>query len=788
MIIISRFLYIKSLKSEIVLPVLYCYEKEYHKKTKMSMEPNNGATYAARYINSTNRHIFLTGKAGTGKTTFLRDIVKKTHKNTVVAAPTGIAAINAEGVTLHSLFQLPFGAFIPKELQQLPETIDIQITTPKNLVKSIKINKNKRELIQNLELLIIDEVSMLRADLLDAIDVVLKTIRRNRNEPFGGLQILFIGDLLQLPPVVKREEWPWVGQFYESLYFFESLALQQNKPIYIELEKIYRQTDPKFIGLLNNLRNNILTREDVKTLNAHYKPDFEKKKNNEAIFITTHNKLADEINQQELNKLKGKAKTYHAATDGDFPPHLYPIDPTMKLKIGARVMFIKNDYSGQQRYFNGKIGTIEKFDEDGPVVTFNDGTDPFVVEAYAWENKRFKLNEENNEVETVIKGKFVHYPLKLAWAVTVHKSQGLTFDKAIIDVSRAFAPGQIYVALSRLTSLEGLTLNAPIPEELPETEEALKSFSKEKHSNEKLEKDFKQEAWHYLIHFIEEAYNLKTLEYTLNTHASSYDKSKSHSRKQKYRKWAVDFAKKPRPLTTTARKFINQMQRIADPSNIEQAQYLYDRTQAARKYFEAEFKKMADELAEHAQEVSQESNVKTYLKELKSLEQIIWNQVEKFHKAEILAKSFLENTSPTPSECKYRPEARETSAKAFKKAKKKKTPTSEVSYNLYKTGMSIEEIAEERGFVPSTIQGHLSKYVEEGIIEPTKFISNETFETVQKAAKTIRSYRSGALKEVLSDDYSYGDIKMALAGMKAKGLIDEEIVQESVKRDEANSE
>ena len=426
-------------------------------------DKDSDAAIASKLINQTNRHLFLTGKAGTGKTTFLKYISEYTHKNSIVAAPTGIAAINAGGVTLHSLFHLPFGSFIPSNDRIKEYNITTQINTPQSLIKDLKMNSSKRKMLKELELLIIDEVSMVRADLLDAIDTVLRYIKRQKNRSFGGVQLLLIGDLLQLPPVVKEGEWNYLNPYYPGIYFFNAKALQQNKPLHIELNKIYRQSDKIFISLLNNLRDNSLTKEDIELLNKHYKPSFKPKRDDGYIFLTTHNRKADEINRQSLKDLPGKIFIYDAEIDGDFNEYLFPVEFKLELKKGAQVMFIKNDYSGEQRYFNGKIGLISYLSSDRIEVSFNDGTPPAAVEHYIWENKKFSLNKGTNEIEENIKGTFSHYPIKLAWAITVHKSQGLTFKKAIIDVSRAFAPGQIYVALSRLVSLDGLVLTGPVP-------------------------------------------------------------------------------------------------------------------------------------------------------------------------------------------------------------------------------------------------------------------------------------------------------------------------------------
>ncbi|MFO7862780.1 MAG: helix-turn-helix domain-containing protein [Salinivirgaceae bacterium] len=740
------------------------------------MEYSQSAQIAANYVNSTNRHIFLTGKAGTGKTTFLHDIAKKTHKNTIIAAPTGIAAINAGGVTLHSLFQLPFGSFVPSPNGNLHGNINFELNTPTTLLKNLKINKAKRQLIQSIELLIIDEVSMLRADILDAIDLTLKTLRKERNTPFGGVQMLFIGDMLQLPPVVKQNEWPILSEFYSSMYFFNALALKDRPPLYIELEKVYRQSDDHFLGLLNNLRNNKITQSDIDTLNKHYDPEIETKGLTDAIFITTHNKLADGINSRELEKLKGKSKVYKAVVENDFPPNTFPIDQELKLKKGARVMFIKNDYSGEGRYYNGKIGTVTELDSDGPVVSFEDGKDPFTVEPYAWENKRYKLNMETNELETAVKGRYIHYPLKLAWAVTVHKSQGLTFEKAIIDVSRAFAPGQIYVALSRLTSLDGLTLNGQIPTNIPETETALKTFAEHKRPNSELESAFKGEAWQYLLSFIETAFRFKQLIYKLKDHVETYNKSEKQSKKQKHKAWAENFANMPMKINETGEKFIQTIGKATENKGHEQADYILERTKAARQYFEKELKKLTESIKGHAQTVSKESGTKTYMKELKELDNIVWQKIEQLHKAEVLAKAFAENITPDPEAFKYQPEERTKEKQVYKSKPQDKTPTHILSYNLLKEGNDIEEIAQARSLAVSTIETHMSKCIAEGLVNVFDIISPETYELIKKAAHTIKSYRLNEIKQVISDDYSYGNIKTVLTAMEKKGEMNENIV------------
>ncbi|MDZ4329477.1 MAG: AAA family ATPase, partial [Flavobacterium sp.] len=410
--------------------------------------------YTLRFINQTHRSVFLTGKAGTGKTTLLREIIQTTHKNTVVVAPTGIAALNAGGVTIHSMFQLPFGGFIPDNSSpQFSESTKFE--TKATLRRHFKMSGLKKSVIRNMELLIIDEVSMLRADLLDAMDYMMQTVRK-KNSAFGGVQVLYIGDLLQLPPVIRDEEWRTLKTYYKGKFFFHSHVVQQNPPLYIELSKIFRQTDDTFISVLNNLRNNQISQQDIQTLNQYVKPDFDLKANKGYITLTTHNNKADSMNAQALEDLEGKLVTYKPEITGDFPDKIFPVEQQLQLKVGAQIMFVKNDLSFDKHYFNGKMGIIKSLSSQEILVHFPEENKTIEVEKYEWQNIRYKVDETTKEIEEEVLGTFVHYPIKLAWAITVHKSQGLTFDKAALDVSQVFLPGQAYVALSRLRSLEGL--------------------------------------------------------------------------------------------------------------------------------------------------------------------------------------------------------------------------------------------------------------------------------------------------------------------------------------------
>jgi len=425
----------------------------------MTTDPSNiNFQLAADFINYTNRSIFLTGKAGTGKTTFLKHIKQHSIKQMAVVAPTGVAAINAGGVTIHSFFQLPFSPFIPQTRGfKKDDSLDKH-----QLIGRLKISSERRKIFQQLELLVIDEISMVRADVLDAIDAVLQHFRNNFVEPFGGVQVLFIGDLLQLPPVVKEEEWSLLSPYYETPYFFSSKVIQQKTPAFVQLEKIYRQKDERFINVLNQVRNNELNQSGYDILHQQYNPNFQNPKEDSYITLTTHNHKADTINVEELVKLKAPIFTYKAAIEQDFSEKMFPADETLQLKLGSQVMFIKNDADKAKRYYNGKIGIIESIEDEKIMVLCKGETEAIEVKKHRWENIRYSLNKQSQKLEEDVVGSFTQYPLRLAWAITIHKSQGLTFEKAIIDAGQAFAPGQVYVALSRCTSLTGMVLLSKI--------------------------------------------------------------------------------------------------------------------------------------------------------------------------------------------------------------------------------------------------------------------------------------------------------------------------------------
>ena len=411
------------------------------------MEQNTELRYAWDFVEHTGRSIFLTGKAGTGKTTFLKTVVERSSKRCVVVAPTGVAAINAGGMTIHSFFQLPFSPFVPNA--QIKSKFDF--------------GKEKRKIIASLDLLIIDEISMVRSDLLDAIDSVLRRYR-DRYQPFGGVQLLMIGDLQQLTPVVTAEDERLLKPYYDTPYFFGSKALAQTDYVTIQLEKVYRQQDDTFLTLLNHIREGHPSADDLTLLNSRFKAVFLPKADEGYIRLTTHNQIANSYNESELQKLTGRPHTYHARIEGTFPDYSYPTAETLTLKVGAQVMFVKNDPSAERRYYNGRIGHVTYADDRRLTVYCPGDADAIEVEPLEWENARYTLNDQTHEIESEVLGKFVQLPLRLAWAITIHKSQGLTFEHAIIDASLSFAPGQVYVALSRCKTLEGMVLASRIPQ------------------------------------------------------------------------------------------------------------------------------------------------------------------------------------------------------------------------------------------------------------------------------------------------------------------------------------
>lgn len=761
------------------------------------------AELAAKCINQTSKPVFLTGKAGTGKTTFLRNIIEHTHKNAIIVAPTGIAAINAGGVTIHSQFGIPFGLFVPDSSYKIENTAT-KINTPYTMVKHLNMRDQKRKLLQELELLIIDEVSMLRADLLDTIDFVLRSIRRQQHKPFGGVQVLFIGDLMQLPPVVKEDEWNVLRNYYSSIYFFDAQVLRNEKPVYIELDKIYRQSDSTFIDLLNNLRHNKATQANIDLLNTYYKPNFDAASALNIITLTTHNQKADTLNKSALQELKGKSYFFNANIEGEFNEYAYPVESYLELKLGAQIMFIKNDVSGKQQFFNGKIGVVSHLTDKEIEIDFRDGTKSFMLEKYEWKNIKYELNEVTNEIDENTIGTFTQYPIKLAWAITVHKSQGLTFEKAILDINRAFAPGQVYVALSRLKSLDGLVLTSPIQFNAISQDKTLVDYTENKPKTEEVKQLIDKETIFFLKVYVLKAYDFVWLYTCLRNHVASYTMAENKSNKQKHQDWAQALLDKFEPLKINADKFSNQLMQIFEARAEDYLQTVQTRHIAAKNYFYPVLKEMSKSMLVHIELLKDEKQIKTYLEELLELEGLLFKHLQQLDKVSTVIDTILNNKEFNKQQLKQtanqnerlelvrqtlaitekaafeeRVSARSTNKKGkkikkesstssdTKKIKVLKPDTKELSFDLYKKGKMPEEIATERGLGLTTIESHLLHYVSLGLIPVTQFVSKEKFDKIIETSKHIEGEsKLTPLKQELGDDYSYSEIKYALATQK----------------------
>lgn len=572
----------------------------YNNKRKSPMLKNPELDLANKFVQQTNRNIFLTGKAGTGKTTFLHNLKLDSPKRMVVVAPTGVAAINAGGVTIHSFFQIPFGPCIPERLSGKANAIH-------------KFNKTKIKILKSLDMLVIDEISMVRADLLDAIDEILRTFK-NKDLPFGGVQLLLIGDIQQLAPIVKNDEWDILRSYYDTIFFFSSIALKESNPVYIELKHIYRQKDEAFIKILNEVRNNCITTESINRLNKRYIPDFKPKKDEGYIYLTTHNNYASKVNKEELDRIRKEEHNFKATTTGEFPEHIYPTDFQLCLKLGAQVMFVKNDSKPEKRFFNGKIGTITSFEKTHIVVKCKDDNKSIEVERETWENIKYSINRESLEIEEEIIGTYLQYPLRLAWAITIHKSQGLTFDKAIIDAEQAFAHGQTYVALSRCKTLEGIVLSSHISQKSIICDDSVISFNKEVEENQPNKLELSASKKNYELSLIKELFDYKTVHYYLKNckkELQNHDYIIQGNLLNVINKLEENIDKS---FEAVSNSFIKQVQ-VLQADNIEDNITLQERIKKASEYFLA---KTREELLKPIKEASfscDNTSVRTIIKE-----------------------------------------------------------------------------------------------------------------------------------------------------------------------------
>ena len=577
------------------------------------MEPiyNAQLELAFDFVQFTNKNIFLTGKAGTGKTTFLHNLKKKSPKRMIVVAPTGVAAINAGGVTIHSFFLLHFGPHIPQHTSS--EAFPLGITEKSSAEGEKRLNREKINIIKSLDLLVIDEISMVRADILDAIDEVLRKYR-NRYEPFGGVQLLMIGDLQQLAPIAKDDEWDILKDYYDNMFFFSSKALQRTRYISIELKYIYRQSDSHFIEILNKVREDTLDAEALNELSKRHIPNFNPKDDEGYITLTTHNYQAQEINESKLKKLISKPHSFKAAIDGDYPESLYPTDFDLILKEGAQVMFIKNDSSYDKLYYNGKIGTVTKIADETIYVKCPAEQAEIPTQRVDWKNAKYSINSETKEIDETVVGTFTQFPFKLAWAITIHKSQGLTFEKAIIDANSAFAHGQVYVALSRCKTLEGLVLSTPISPKSIKGNNTIFQFVQNIEQNppkpevlEESKKEYQRTLVFDLFDFAAIQRRLNYLLKLLNNHKESFTDSFSDPFSSMSSSIKTD-------LIEVSEKFKYQIQQlIAQHNTVEDNEPLQERVRKACTYFA---EKMDTLVVNVLQDISVETDNKAVRKQI----------------------------------------------------------------------------------------------------------------------------------------------------------------------------
>ena len=755
------------------------------------MEITNDARHVLQFINQTQQSIFLTGKAGTGKTTLLRKIIETTHKNTVVVAPTGIAALNAGGVTIHSMFQLPLCGFIPEYQASVSISNYQKFETKNTLIKHFKMSGQKKSVLQNMELLIIDEVSMLRADLLDAIDFTLRKIRKI-DSPFGGVQLLFIGDLQQLPPVVKNEEWQTLRNYYRGIFFFNAHVIHEQPPLYVELSKIFRQSDERFIGVLNNLRNNNVTQLDVTLLNQFVKPDFDTKKNKGYITLTTHNAKADHLNAVSLNEIKEKAHFYKAEMLADFPEKIYPVDNVLELKVGAQIMFIKNDLSPEKKYFNGKMGFIKSLSEAEILVFFPEENKTIEIEKYEWKNIRYSVNATTKEIDEDVIGTFVHYPIKLAWAITVHKSQGLTFDKAVLDVSQVFLPGQAYVALSRLRSLEGLVLLKPIQMNGISNDEYVMQYAENKADEQKITDALELGTKQFIHQYVKNSFDWVNVAQDWRNHRFSYQENAEKSEKTKHQKWAESQEEIISELVEPAKKFRVQLDRLFLTEPISYS-FIEERLAAAFAYFYPKLDKLLFDLLLKMEEIKRLKRVKEYYQELYELEEKLTTTILRLLKAVKLLKTMIEGAEINKENLSsdkirlYKAEKLKEVQAHFKtinqdlieeesenhydyspqkkKSKTDKKSTLQETFELWQQQKSIPEIAKIRLLTPQTIYGHLGKLIQSGLVDIQEVIPRDKIEQLTEAFYGYKEESLNSLKEQVGDQFTWDELRMFKASL-----------------------
>ena len=703
---------------------------------------------ASELIRFTERSLFLTGKAGTGKTTFLHHIRENISKNTVVAAPTGVAAINAGGITLHSLFQLPFEPYVPDGKHGLSHYF--------------KLHKNKIDMLRELELLVIDEVSMLRADVLDSIDYVLRHYRHS-DQPFGGVQMLYIGDMFQLPPVVKFDEWDILGKYYPSPFFFHAKAIEKSQPLYIELKKIYRQNEQYFIDILNKIRNNNIAPDELDFLNKLYNPTFEPPKDKSYVILSTHNYKADVINNAELAKLRSKEYVYRAVVNANFPESSYPTESELRLKEGSQIMFIKNDSGDERRYYNGKLGTVSKLETDKIFVELEQSKTIIEVTREKWTNIKYSLDKENGKIIEDELGSFTQFPIRPAWAITIHKSQGLTFERAVIDAGQAFASGQVYVALSRCTTFSGIVLLSKITPSGIKTDPEVIEFARREKTTNEIRHILEVERPKYLRKAL-----INTFDWMPLLELSNAFLNLVAERTQPKHEEAQDIALNIKTIvwkqSGVAEKFKDQLNRLltAVEQTGETAQ-LKERMQKAVIYFHKDLlDSVIVPLDRHIEDLKKISKVKQYrqaVTEIRNGFDAFLARLKSVQYGEILLTEgmvFEEVARPVPEP-----------SKPSGGKQPEKGSSHRISLEMFKSGKTIDEIALERNLSHTTIEGHLASFISTGEIGITELVPEEKVKVIAPLLENMHVLSAiSEVKNQLGKNYSYSEIRAVLYHVK----------------------
>ena len=719
----------------------------------METKTNDELRIAWDFVEHTGRSIFLTGKAGTGKTTFLKTVVEQSKKRTIVVAPTGVAAINAGGMTIHSFFQLPFTPYVPNARIQ----------------SKFDFGKEKRRIIASLDLLIIDEISMVRSDLLDAIDSVLRRYR-DHYKPFGGVQLLMIGDLQQLTPVVTPEDEILLKPYYDTPYFFGSKALQEIEYVTILLDQVYRQEDSTFLGVLNHIREAHPTTNDIAILNQRCQPAFIPKAGEGYIRLTTHNYLADNYNENELKKLPGHSYTFQAQIEGNFPEYAYPTSEVLTLKEGAQVMFVKNDPTGEHRYYNGRIGEIVEISDSRVCVLCAGDAEGIEVEPLEWENAQYQLNPETRVIETKVQGKFRQLPLRLAWAITIHKSQGLTFERAIIDANLSFAPGQVYVALSRCKTLEGMVLSAPIEARAiiadkrvedyigHQEEEAQRSISQLPQLKEEYYRFLLLELFDFHDVFYKEEHLLRLM--TEFFYHSFTDITELHKRV---------LSNLSSQTMSVSEKWLQKIRQL--PMEQLHTEEFQERVKRSAEWFESSIQEVFAQSIDLAAQIKSNNKqaMSRFPEALADVRQAVLSR--RFLLSRIAEQGFsiaiyLHEKQFSLLDAIDEQQIKKPRKQRTKKEKPKKEPkekTWNISYQLYKEGLSPDEIAKFRNLTVATIINHLARFLPTGEVSLSELVPPEHQDAILKVIQTIGKGESKtAIKSLCPPEVTYQEIELVL--------------------------